>query len=84
MMDDLPTAFAVWAAVVGMIGLAIVWELSRLRTELRELRMDFHKELKDVRIDFMRATIHAEGRTTHIESHLQATDDGFKPWRSSE
>ena len=35
--NDLATAFAVWAAVVGMIGIAIVWELSRLRAEIKTM-----------------------------------------------
>lgn len=35
--NQLSVAFGVWAAVVGMIGLAIVWELSRLRGELRTM-----------------------------------------------
>ena len=72
-MDEstqLTVAFTIWAAVVGMIGVAIVWELSRMRTEIKELRIDFNK-----------LTIGTERRVTHIESHLAMGNEDFTPWR---
>jgi hypothetical protein len=81
-MTDLPTAFAIWAAVVALIGAAIVWELSRLRQEFKEMRTDFHSELKELRTMFTTASINTEGRTTHIESHIQSRDPNFQPWRA--
>lgn len=80
-MTDLPTAFAVWAAVVALIGAAIVWELARLRQEFKEMRGDFHNELKELRTMFTINSINYEGRATHIETHIQAKDPTFKPWR---
>jgi hypothetical protein len=67
--DNLTIAFTIWAAVVGMIGIAIVWELSRMRLEIKELRADFNK-----------LTIGTERRVTHIESHLSNSDEKFTPW----
>jgi hypothetical protein len=80
-MTDLPTAFAIWAAVVALIGAAIVWELARLRQEFKEMRTDFHSELKELRTMFTNSSINTEGRTTHIESHLRTKDGTFQPWR---
>lgn len=65
----LTAAFTIWAAVVGMIGIAIVWELSKMRLEIKELRADFNK-----------LTIGTERRVTHIESHLSNNDEKFTPW----
>jgi hypothetical protein len=67
-ISDLPTAFAVWAAVVGMIGIAIVWELARLRAELK----DMTSKLNDY-------VVVMERRVTHIESHMQIMNVNFKP-----
>jgi hypothetical protein len=68
----LAQAFGVWAAVVGMIGIAIVWELSRLRREVRELlnRLNSHMVVM-------------EHRVTAVETHLQYRD-GFTPRRVSD
>jgi hypothetical protein len=64
---DLATAFAVWAAVVGMIGVAIVWELSRLRGEVKAMA-----ELLN------RHQMITQGRLTAVETHLHIRD-GFIP-----
>lgn len=40
-MDTLTAAFGVWAAVVGLIGAAITWELARLRADVREMSEKF-------------------------------------------
>ena len=62
---NLSIAFAVWAAVVGMIGLAIVWELSRLRAEIRHMAnlLNLHQ-------------LETQGRLTAVETHLHLRD-GF-------
>ena len=68
-MEDahLSTAFAVWAGVVGMIGIAIVWELSRLRGEIKDMSQNLAQH-----------TVRTEHRVTAIETHLSARD-GFNP-----
>lgn len=66
--NSLAAAFGVWAAVVGMIGLAIVWELSRLRREVR----DMSKLLADHMIE-------TEHRMTAVESHLFHRDRYVPP-----
>jgi hypothetical protein len=62
---NLSVAFAVWAAVVGMIGVAIVWELSRLRAEIRHMAnmLNLHQ-------------LETQGRLTAVETHLHLRD-GF-------
>ena len=61
--NDLATAFAVWAAVVGMIGIAIVWELSRLRAEIKTMgtMLNMHQ-------------LETQGRLTAVETHLHFRD----------
>ena len=61
--NDLATAFAVWAAVVGMIGVAIVWELSRLRAEIKTMgtMLNLHQ-------------LETQGRLTAVETHLHFRD----------
>jgi hypothetical protein len=61
--NDLATAFAVWAAVVGMIGIAIVWELSRLRAEIKTMgtMLNLHQ-------------LETQGRLTAVETHLHFRD----------
>lgn len=68
-MDEhvLSVAFAVWAAVVGMIGAAIVWELARLRADVRMMA----RLLNSHQID-------TAGRLSAVETHLNLRD-GFKP-----
>ena len=56
---DFNTAFAVWAGVVGMVGLAIVWELSRLRNELKDISHQLNSYI-----------VSMERRVTHIETQL--------------
>ena len=67
--QHLTEAFGIWAAVVGMIGVAIVWELSRLRTEVRVMANSLTAHI-----------IATEHRMTAVESHLYHRD-GFKPVR---
>lgn len=68
------TSFAVWSAIVGMIGIAIVWELSRLRADAKEVAMRLNKYI-----------ITMERRMTHIEAHLQMKLGGvFTPNRNNE
>jgi hypothetical protein len=50
--------FPVWQAVVGMIGIAIVWELSRLRKDVKEIS----KQLNDL-------AIHMEHRVATLEAY---------------
>lgn len=64
---ELTTAFAVWAGVVGMIGVAIVWELSRLRGEVRAMSILLSKH-----------QLVTQGRLTAVETHLHIRD-GFIP-----
>jgi len=68
--DDLSVAFAVWAAVVGMIGVAIVYELARLRGEIRVMAgmLNTHQ-------------IETQGRLTAVETHLHIRD-GFVALRN--
>lgn len=64
---QLTTAFAVWAAVVGMIGMAIVWELARLRTELTTMSTNLNEYI-----------VSMERRVVAIETHMQI-HHGFQP-----
>lgn len=64
----LEVAFAVWAAVVVLVGGAIVWELSRLRGDV--------KAMSDALNDHI---LHTERRVTHIETHLNSKDSNFHP-----
>lgn len=68
MTPELPVAFGVWAAVVGMIGVAIVWELSRLRNELKDMSGKLNHYI-----------VSMERRVTHIETHMVIKHDDFKP-----
>ena len=63
--QNMSVAFAVWAAVVGMIGVAIVYELARLRGEIRTMAnmLNLHQ-------------IETQGRLTAVETHLSMRD-GF-------
>lgn len=65
--SHLSVAFAVWAAVVGMIGLAIVYELSRLRSEVRNMADSLNEH-----------QMQTQGRLTAVETHLHIRD-GFVP-----
>ena len=64
---DLSTAFAVWAAIVGMIGAAIVWELARLRGDLKEMTVRLNSYILSM-----------ERRVTHVEAHLHIKDHSFR------
>ena len=65
---NLPVAFAVWAAVVGLIGAAIVWELSRLRNEVRTLTDNLNAYI-----------VSMERRVTYLEAHMSFKHDDFRP-----
>ena len=65
--DNLTLAFGMWAAVVGMIGVAIVWELARLRGEVRSMSAQLGAHM-----------MQTEHRVTAIEAHL-ARDGQFVP-----
>lgn len=64
--SGLPVAFAVYAAVVAMIGAAIVWELARLRAEVRVMArlLNLHQ-------------IETAGRLAALEAFLNVRD-GYK------
>lgn len=62
--SHLVTAFTVWAAVVALVGGSIVWELSRLRGELKEMAsrlnaivIEFEHRLTAVESDMLRCEI---------------------------
>ena len=61
--QSMANAFAVWAGVVFMVGVAIVWELSRLRAEVRTMAtlLNAHQ-------------IEVQGRLTAVETHLHFRD----------
>lgn len=61
--QNLSAAFTAWAAVVGMIGIAIVWELSRLRSEIKTMAalLNAHQ-------------LETQGRLTAVETHLHFRD----------
>lgn len=65
---ELSTAFAVWASVVLLVGGAIVWELSRLRNDVRAMSSALNNHI-----------LHTERRVTHIEGHLTSKDSNFRP-----
>lgn len=62
---DFGVAFTVWAAVVALVGGAIVYELARLRVQFTELSTQMNK-----------LTVHFEHRLTRVETKvgLQVTD----------
>lgn len=64
---NLVNAFSVWAAVVALIGGAIVFELARLRAQFAQLSKDMN-----------RLTVHFEHRLTKVEVKIglaTSTDD---------
>ena len=65
--QSLITAFSVWAAVVGLIGTGIVWELMGLRKDVRQIRDSLAEH-----------AIEVQGRLTAVETHLRMRD-GFTP-----
>lgn len=69
----LSTAFTVWAAVVGMIGFAIVWELSKMRTELRTMSKLLYDHI-----------LQTERRQTHTETFLSIKHEDYIPLVRSE
>lgn len=66
---NLDTAFTIWAAVVALIGGAIVWEIARLRGDVKALTLMLNEHM-----------LHTEHRITTIETHLSMRD-GFTPVR---
>lgn len=71
--DQLSTAFAVWAAVVAMVGAAMVYQLAQLRAEVKDLRTDLHAYV-----------LQMERRVTHIETHMGMKHEDFRPKRATE
>jgi hypothetical protein len=67
-MPGINSAFAIWAAVVGMIGAAIVWQLSRLRLEVNAMTVKLNDYILSM-----------ERRVTHIETHMGIKHDDFRP-----
>jgi hypothetical protein len=66
-------AFAAWGAIVGMVGIAIVWELSRMRSDLKEITARVNQYV-----------LQMERRVTHIEAHLRMADRKFIPSHHSD
>lgn len=61
-------AFTVWAAVVGLVGAAIVYELSRVRGELKAMATQLNTYI-----------VSMERRVATIEAHLHLISGNFKP-----
>lgn len=61
---DLSVAFTVWAAVVALVGGAIVYELARLRGQFSDLSKQMN-----------RLTIHFEHRLTRVETKVGIDPD---------
>lgn len=59
-INSLSAAFTVWAAVVALVGGGIVFELSRLRSELKEMA----GRLNEIVVEF-------EHRLTAVESDIR-------------
>lgn len=70
MDPTLGTAFSVWAAVVALIGGAIVWEIARLRGDVKTLTSALNLHM-----------LQTEHRLTAIESHLTNRDNFIPPIR---
>jgi hypothetical protein len=64
---SLGTAFTVWAAVVGLVGAAIVYELARVRGELKQLGSQLNTYI-----------VSMERRVTAMETHMRLRY-GFSP-----
>lgn len=62
---SIDVAFAVWAAVVGLVGAAIVYELVRLRAELASI----NRQLNDYIVGM-------ERRVTALETHFGISQTG--------
>lgn len=60
-------AFSVWAGVVGIVGAAIVYELARVRSELKAMGLQLNTYI-----------VTMERRVTAIETHLRMRE-GFLP-----
>lgn len=66
--SSITTAFTVWAAIVALIGAAIVYELFQLRREVREMSTNLTRHI-----------LHSERRQTHTETFLQIKHDDYAP-----
>ena len=62
--NNLATAFTIWAAVVGLVGAGVVFELSRLRAQLSDvanrlhgLTVDFEHRLTALEVDVARCQV---------------------------
>ena len=67
---SLNQAFAVWAAVVGIIGAALVYELARVSGELKSMSFQLNAYI-----------VSMERRVTTIETHLRIHQPGFKTFQ---
>ena len=65
--NNLAVAFSVWAAIVAMVGGALVFELSRIRNEMRDMSELLREHM-----------LKTEARLTAVETHLMYRD-GFRP-----
>jgi len=65
--NDLTIAFSVWAAVVGLIGVAIVYELTRLRNEMRQISDQLNNYI-----------VSMERRVSTIEAHMAMKHNDFR------
>ena len=61
-------AFAVWAAIVGLIGAAIVYELFQLRGDVKEMSKNLANHI-----------LHTERRVTHTETFLGLKHSDYQP-----
>lgn len=61
-------AFAVWAAVVGIVGAAIVYELAHVRGNIKAMSEQLNEYI-----------VTMERRVTAIETHLRIRE-GFAPY----
>jgi len=61
---NLGQAFGVWAAVVGLVGACVVYELARVRGELKEMSEQLNTYI-----------VGMERRVTAIETYLRINDN---------
>lgn len=69
---NLSTAFTVWAAIVGIIGALVVYELARMRAEIKMMGSQLNTYI-----------VGMERRVTAIETHL-AMRDNFRVHRNEQ
>lgn len=67
---SLSIAFTIWAAVVGLIGATIAWELISLRRDVKTL---------GARLEQL--ALNHEHRLTHVETHIETKDETFRAYQ---